>query len=70
MIMSKAPAPLRIATKVCADQITDVAEQRDGLVRFTADKGIFDVLLEASGNERALRGAPAASSCRWAWAAR
>jgi len=27
------------------------------LARFTADKGHFDVLFEASGNERALRGA-------------
>ena len=50
-------APLRSATKVGADLTINVAEQPDGLARFTADKGSFDVLFEASGNERALRGA-------------
>ena len=50
-------APLRSATKVGADQTINVAEQPDALNRFTADKGSFDVLFEASGNERALRGA-------------
>jgi L-idonate 5-dehydrogenase len=50
-------APLRSATKVGADLTMNVAEQPDGLDRFTADKGSFDVLFEASGNERALRGA-------------
>jgi L-idonate 5-dehydrogenase len=50
-------APLRSATKVGADLTINVAEQPDGLDRFTADKGSFDVLFEASGNERALRGA-------------
>ena len=49
--------PLRSATKVGADQTINVAEQPDALGRFTADKGSFDVLFEASGNERALRGA-------------
>ena len=49
--------PLRSATKVGADQTINVAEQPDALDRFTADKGSFDVLFEASGNERALRGA-------------
>jgi L-idonate 5-dehydrogenase len=50
-------APLRSATKIGADETINVAEQPDGLSRFTAHKGNFDVLLEASGNERALRGA-------------
>jgi L-idonate 5-dehydrogenase len=45
------------ALKVGADEAINVAEQPDGLARFTADKGSFDVLFEASGNERALRGA-------------
>jgi L-idonate 5-dehydrogenase len=45
------------ALKVGADEVVNVAEQADGLARFTADKGQFDVLFEASGNERALRGA-------------
>ncbi len=48
---------LRSATKVGADQVINVAEQPDGLLPFSADKGSFDVLFEASGNERALRGA-------------
>jgi L-idonate 5-dehydrogenase len=48
---------LRSAIKVGADQALNVAEQPDALAAFAADKGQFDVLLEASGNERALRGA-------------
>jgi L-idonate 5-dehydrogenase len=50
-------APLRTAEKVGADETINVAEQPDGLAKFGADKGRFDVLFEASGNERALRGA-------------
>jgi len=49
--------PLRSAKNVGADETINVAEQPDGLARFSADKGTFDVLFEASGNERALRGA-------------
>ncbi|MGK6306215.1 L-idonate 5-dehydrogenase [Variovorax sp. DT-64] len=45
------------ALKVGADEVVNVAEEPDGLVRFTADKGSFDVLFEASGNQRALVGA-------------
>ena len=45
------------ALKVGADEVVNVAEQLAGLARFTKDKGWFDVLFEASGNERALRGA-------------
>jgi L-idonate 5-dehydrogenase len=48
---------LRKALAVGADEALNVAEQPDALARFTADKGHFDVLFEASGNERALRGA-------------
>ncbi|MBO9651114.1 MAG: L-idonate 5-dehydrogenase [Variovorax sp.] len=48
------------ALKVGADEAINVAEQPDGLDRFAADKGSFDVLLEASGNARALVGAFAA----------
>jgi len=50
-------APLRSALKVGADETINVAENPQALARFTADKGSFDVLFEASGNERALRGA-------------
>jgi len=49
--------PLRKALQVGADEAINVAEQPEGLARFTADKGHFDMLFEASGNERALRGA-------------
>ena len=45
------------ALLVGADEALNVAEQPDGLSRFTADKGHFDVLFEASGNAQALRGA-------------
>ena len=45
------------ALQVGADAAVDVAKDPQGLGRFTADKGQFDVLFEASGNERALRGA-------------
>ena len=48
---------LRSVLKVGADHVINVAEQADGLAAFSADKGHFDVLFEASGNERALRGA-------------
>ena len=48
---------LRSALKVGADQALNVAAQPDALRAFSADKGQFDVLFEASGNERALRGA-------------
>ena len=49
--------PLRSAMKVGADEAINVAERPDALAAFSADKGSFDVLFEASGNERALRGA-------------
>lgn len=45
------------ALRVGADEVVNVGEQADGLQRFTADKGSFDVLFEASGNARALVGA-------------
>lgn len=45
------------ALKVGADEVVNVADEPAGLDRFKADKGFFDVLFEASGNERALRGA-------------
>ena len=48
---------LRSALKVGADEVVNIAEQPDAMAAFSADKGTFDVLFEASGNERALRGA-------------
>ena len=49
--------PLRTAMKVGADETVNVAERADALAAYGADKGSFDVLFEASGNESALRGA-------------
>ncbi|MRD46504.1 alcohol dehydrogenase catalytic domain-containing protein [Caenimonas koreensis DSM 17982] len=49
--------PLRSALKVGADRALNMALQPDALAEFAVDKGQFDVLFEASGNERALRGA-------------
>jgi L-idonate 5-dehydrogenase len=48
---------LEKALKVGADEVVNVAEEPAGLARFAKDKGSFDVLLEASGNPRALVGA-------------
>jgi L-idonate 5-dehydrogenase len=52
-----AEAPLRSALKVGADEAINVAQDPQELARYEADKGFFDVLFEASGNERALTGA-------------
>jgi L-idonate 5-dehydrogenase len=49
--------PLRSAKKVGADRAINVATEPEALAAYGADKGAFDVLFEASGNERALRGA-------------
>lgn len=49
--------PLRKVAKVGADEVINVAEDPAALARFAGEKGQFDVLFEASGNERALRSA-------------
>ncbi|HUR90551.1 MAG TPA: L-idonate 5-dehydrogenase [Ramlibacter sp.] len=49
--------PLRSALKVGADCAINVANDPAALAPYAADKGTFDVLFEASGNERALRSA-------------
>jgi len=49
--------PLRKAAQVGADETINIVEQPDALARYSAEKGQFDVLFEASGNERALRAA-------------
>ena len=51
------PQPLRKVAKVGADETINVAEEPEALARYGAEKGQFDVLFEASGNERALRSA-------------
>lgn len=48
---------LRKAREIGADEVIDVTAGPEALVHFNANKGHFDVLFEASGNERALRGA-------------
>ena len=49
--------PLRKAAQVGADEVINVADEPEALARYALDKGQFDVLLEASGNAAALRGA-------------
>src|ERR1043165_8443610 len=51
-----ADAPLAAARKVGADATVNVTE-KDALARYEADKGYFDTMFEASGNEKALAGA-------------
>ena len=41
--------------QVGADEVVHVGESPEGLARYAADKGQFDVLFEASGNPHALR---------------
>jgi len=57
VVTDQVAQPLRRAAKVGADETINVAEYPNALARFTADKGRFDVLFEASGNVRALTGA-------------
>ena len=51
-----ADGALNFAREVGADATFNVAAQPDALVPFSADKGAFDVMFEASGAEAALRG--------------
>ncbi len=55
--------PLSLARRVGASRTINVAEDADALAPYRADKGTFDVLFEASGNEAALRGALDAVRC-------
>ncbi|AVQ84108.1 L-idonate 5-dehydrogenase [Variovorax sp. PMC12] len=47
--------PLAIARAMGADRTINVAQDKTWVSRHSADKGTFDVMLECSGNERALR---------------
>jgi L-idonate 5-dehydrogenase len=49
--------PLSIARQLGATKTINVAEELQGLASYTQEKGTFDVLFEASGNEAALRSA-------------
>lgn len=46
---------LALAAKIGADRTINVAERPEDLAAYGADKGTFDVMFEASGNERAVR---------------
>jgi L-idonate 5-dehydrogenase len=52
-----APSALAFALRIGADVALNTADDQAALGRFEADKGYFDVLFEASGNQRALVGA-------------
>jgi L-idonate 5-dehydrogenase len=49
--------PLAIAQRLGATRTINVAEDPQALTPYAQEKGTFDVLFEASGNEAALRGA-------------
>ena len=57
VVTDMAAQPLRTALKIGADQAIDVKDEPEALRAFSADKGQFDVLFEASGNAQALTGA-------------
>jgi L-idonate 5-dehydrogenase len=46
---------LAIARRMGAHQVINVADEREWTGRYSANKGTFDVLLECSGNQQALR---------------
>jgi L-idonate 5-dehydrogenase len=48
-------APLAVARALGASETINVAADRGWVQRYAANKGTFDVMLECSGNERALR---------------
>ncbi len=52
-----ASQPLATAKKLGATRAINPVTEPDALTPYAADKGTFDVLFEASGNEAALRGA-------------
>jgi L-idonate 5-dehydrogenase len=47
--------PLAIARQMGADEVINAATDSGWVPRYSPDKGTFDVLLECSGNQRALR---------------
>jgi L-idonate 5-dehydrogenase len=50
-----ADKPLECARAMGADETINLATTPDGLAPFAANKGVFDVMFEASGNDKALR---------------
>jgi L-idonate 5-dehydrogenase len=47
--------PLAVARALGASQTINVASDREWVRRYAVDKGVFEVMIECSGNERALR---------------
>ena len=47
--------PLECARAMGADETINIAKQPEALAPFAVNKGVFDVMFEASGNDRALR---------------
>lgn len=52
-----APLPLKMMAQIGADKVIDIGANPDGLKAFSQNKGTFDVMFEASGQEAALVGA-------------
>lgn len=50
-----AAAPLAVVAKMGADRVIDVGNNSDALAEYRGDKGQFDVMIEASGSDKALR---------------
>ena len=50
-----ADKPLECARAMGADETINIAKHPEALAPFAANKGVFDVMFEASGNDRALR---------------
>ncbi len=57
VVTDLAEFPLRKALEVGADRALNLRQQPEALSAYGGNKGEFDVLFEASGNEAALRGA-------------
>jgi L-idonate 5-dehydrogenase len=52
-----AAKPLEMARRLGATQVVNPLDEPDALLPYAADKGKFDVLIEATGSEAAIRGA-------------
>jgi len=50
-----ADKPLECARAMGADETINIAKNPDALAPFAVNKGVFDLMFEASGNDRALR---------------
>lgn len=57
VVTDVADEPLKIVAKIGADDVINVVKNGAALERYSKDKGTFDVLFEASGNQTALASA-------------